>query len=175
MHPDRAFAPAANPKASAHPVEIHIPDALGVVDSELKDSLGRPVGVSCKTCHDSSRGLLLQNREAKDFHKDLTVIHGKLSCNSCHDQDRTRLHLADGRKLDFDQTMELCAQCHGPQHRDYERGAHGGMNGYWDRKRGPRQRNHCLDCHAAHTPAYEKVMPVHPPRDRYLDWKKPHE
>lgn len=80
------------------------------------------------------------------------------------------MHLADGKPLELSQSMELCAQCHGVQYRDYKKGSHGGMTGYWDLKRGPRERNHCTDCHAAHQPAYESVRPVHPPKDRYLEW-----
>jgi hypothetical protein len=64
--------------------------------------------------------------------------------------------------------MTLCAQCHGPQFRDYQNGSHGGMNGHWDLSRGPRLRNHCVDCHDPHVP---QVLPVHPapgPKDRFF-------
>jgi hypothetical protein len=64
--------------------------------------------------------------------------------------------------------MALCAQCHGTQKRDYDHGAHGGMRGYWDLKRGPRERNHCVSCHDPHAPKFGTFMPVHPPKDRFL-------
>lgn len=67
--------------------------------------------------------------------------------------------------------IELCRQCHGPQARDYDHGTHGGMTGYWDTTRGPRLRNHCTDCHDAHSPAIVPVMPAAPPRDRYFGAK----
>jgi hypothetical protein len=63
--------------------------------------------------------------------------------------------------------MDLCGQCHGPQARDYAHGAHGGMTGYWDLSRGPRERNNCIDCHDPHAPAFPKVRPVFAPKDRF--------
>ena len=171
MHPQRAFGPAVPPEAPLQAVEIHQPNTLGVVDTQLKDPLGAPIGVSCKTCHGSqSQGAMLSKKVPKDFHRGLKVTHGNLSCTACHDQDRSRLHLADGSKLQFDQVINLCAQCHGAKVRDYSKGSHGGMNGHWDLRRGGRERNSCVDCHAPHHPAREKVWPVHPPKDRFLDW-----
>lgn len=172
IQPERAFGSAVEEAAPKHPVEIHRPSSQGVLDTSLRDHGGRPIGVSCKTCHGSqAQGVLLGEDRPKDFHRGLQVTHGNLTCTACHDQDHSRLHLADGTKLEFDQTAKLCAQCHGVQYRDYSRGSHGGMTGYWDLQRGPRERNTCTDCHAAHSPAYEKVWPVHPPKDRFLEWK----
>ena len=65
------------------------------------------------------------------------------------------------------EALTLCSQCHGPQRRDYDHGAHGGMTGYWDRSRGGRQRNHCVDCHDPHQPAYVGGLPVPAARDRF--------
>ena len=65
------------------------------------------------------------------------------------------------------EAMQLCAQCHGPQTRDYRRGSHGGMQGYWDLSRGDRVRNHCVDCHDPHAPAFPRFTPLPPPRDRF--------
>ena len=62
--------------------------------------------------------------------------------------------------------MRLCAQCHGPQFRDYGKGAHGGMEGHWDLSRGGRTRNHCVDCHDPHVPAIRQVQPAGRARDR---------
>lgn len=78
------------------------------------------------------------------------------------------LHLATGEQVPMLQAIRLCAQCHGTQWRDYQRGAHGGMFGYWDLSRGSRTRNHCVDCHDPHTPKFVGGRPVLPPRDRFL-------
>jgi hypothetical protein len=68
--------------------------------------------------------------------------------------------------LPFSAVTQLCGQCHGPQKRDYDHGAHGGMTGYWDRSLGPRKRNPCTACHSPHSPAYPQVWPAPGPRDR---------
>jgi hypothetical protein len=65
------------------------------------------------------------------------------------------------------EAMRLCAQCHMSQHRDYQHGAHGGMQGHWDLSRGDRIRNHCVECHAPHQPAYPPLRPLPPPQDRF--------
>jgi hypothetical protein len=78
------------------------------------------------------------------------------------------LRLADGRSLPYSDVMSLCAQCHGPQFRDYQHGAHGGMTGYWDLSKGGRTRNSCIDCHDPHAPKYPTVTPARGPNDRFL-------
>ncbi|MFA5506658.1 MAG: hypothetical protein WC314_03415 [Vulcanimicrobiota bacterium] len=171
--PERAYGPPVPADAPKQTVEIHQPKTLGSVDTFLKDHVDTPLGVSCRTCHGTAqKGALISQDAPADFHKNLQVMHGAQSCNACHDEDRSRLHLADGTLLDFDQVMTLCAQCHGPQYRDYQNGSHGGMEGYWDLRRGERKRNNCVDCHTAHQPAYPQVMPVHPPKDRFLTWPR---
>jgi hypothetical protein len=57
----------------------------------------------------------------------------------CHDPARyDRLRLATGESIPMTDALQLCAQCHGTQHRDWRHGAHGGMSGHWDLARGPR-------------------------------------
>lgn len=171
---DRRFGPnRPGPDAAAHPVAIHVPDGLGRLRATLPmaaPGAGREVVVACKTCHGGAAAIATRAQTGNDrFHTNVELAHGTLECLACHDaRDRDRLHLADGRPIAFDEVVTLCAQCHGPQYRDYTRGSHGGMNGYWDLRRGPRTRNSCVDCHAPHTPAYRAVIPVFPPRDRYL-------
>lgn len=126
--------------------------------------------VACGTCH-ATRPANAGNRATADldlFHQGLQVAHGSNSCLSCHDaRDYDRLRLADGTPVAFDRVAVLCAQCHGPQERDYQAGAHGGMTGHWDLQRGGRERQSCTACHDPHTPAYQAVHPLPPPRDRF--------
>ena len=173
---DRRFGPdRPGADATAHAVSIHVPDGLGRLRATLPSatpggSAGREVVLACKTCHGGAASIASRAGTGADrFHANVELVHGTLECLACHDsRDRDRLHLADGRGVAFDDVITLCAQCHGPQYRDYTHGSHGGMNGYWDLRRGPRTRNGCVDCHAPHTPAYRAVVPVFPPRDRYL-------
>lgn len=141
------------------------------VKTGLVDPHGQPVSVACNTCHTTRP----PNTELRiggplvTFHQGLQGNHGNLTCTSCHNSNEgyQTLRLADGRSLPFTEVMQLCAQCHGPQYRDYSHGAHGGMTGYWDLTQGPRQRNNCIDCHDPHFPKYPSVRPAQGPRDRF--------
>lgn len=152
-----------------HPIIINRPGLMPMVDSGKKDRGGNPVMIRCNNCHDTKKPNTLTEdaSQLKDFHQHLNFKHTPLKCASCHNpDDYESLRLADGSTVSFSNVMQLCAQCHGPQYRDYQNGSHGGMTGYWDLTRGPRKRNNCVECHDAHAPAYPKVMPVFPPKTR---------
>lgn len=154
-----------------HAIVIRSPPNRMTVDTGLKDRNGSPVTVACNTCH-AVRPANPQNRTSADldqFHQGLQINHGRQACTACHNpQDGyASLRLADGATVSVLDSMRLCAQCHGPQFRDYEHGSHGGMNGYWDLSRGPRERNHCVHCHDPHSPKVAVVQPVAGPRDRF--------
>jgi len=157
--------------APLHPVHINMPDGPPALATDQRDMHGNAVTINCSTCH-SIKQPNFDNRATADldeFHQGLTVNHGSLTCLSCHNpDDYDTLRLADGSSLPYRQVMTLCGQCHGPQLRDYNHGVHGGMTGYWDRSKGPRYRNNCIDCHDPHAPAFPKMMPTFKPIDRFL-------
>jgi hypothetical protein len=156
---------------SLYPVIIESPPTLGTLQTSLSDVNQAQIGVACATCHSESDSSAIANREGapKDIHESIVLAHGSLSCNACHSsEDRTKLHLADGTRLEMGDVIKLCGQCHGTHLRSFEHMAHGGSRGYWDRTRGPILRNSCVSCHAAHRPAYPLVHPAPPPRDRFL-------
>jgi hypothetical protein len=138
--------------------------AAGVLDYH-----GQAVALDCATCHATREPNLdngVEGRKPTEFHQGLVYAHGGRSCLSCHAaDDYDSLRLADGRKLAFAQGQMLCAQCHGPQARDYLNGSHGGMNGHWDQTKGGRTRRTCTDCHDVHAPAYPLLQPVFAPID----------
>ena len=163
--------PEARHDAVMHTTTIHTPMAPPAVETGEVDTHGRPILANCTTCHATRPPNVRTDRgdQLTEFHLGLTMQHGALTCLSCHNSDNyEQLRLADGRPLEFPHVMQLCAQCHGPQYRDYQHGAHGGMNGYWDLSRGPRYRNNCIDCHNPHAPQYPKVRPVLRPKDRFM-------
>jgi hypothetical protein len=153
---------------------VHASPRLTSIESPATDGLGREVRVACVTCHgvrDVGPGFPSDAAELKQFHVGLKVEHGRLPCAACHVSQTggpPMLHLADGSTLPTSQALRLCAQCHGPKYQDYVHGSHGGMNGYWDLSRGPRLRNHCVDCHDPHSPKFQPSRPVLPPKDRFL-------
>lgn len=164
-----ASSPTAAPRAR-HATRIRQPVTAPRVDTGRRDAQGAAITVACGTCHATSqpRRETRSSSELDEFHQGLQYAHGALTCLSCHDATNyDQLRLADGRGLAFADTMTLCAQCHGPQYRDYSHGSHGGMTGHWDLSRGPRERNHCVDCHDPHAPRYPEVQPAFPlPPDR---------
>lgn len=165
------FAPPASSSAVTHPVVVHVPEKLESVETGQLDASGKPARIACVTCHTLRAPTKLPESpdELVRFHQGLKFQHGKLRCASCHlvgAQDSLRL--ADGSKIPFREAMTLCGQCHGPQLRDYQHGAHGGMNGHWDLTKGPRLRNHCVDCHDPHVPRFQPSNPVLRPADRLL-------
>jgi formate-dependent nitrite reductase cytochrome c552 subunit len=152
---------------------IDTPPNLGALDTGGRGGNGRPLSIGCRTCHATGvqTGLVVKAKleNGRDIHRGIVAgfMHGELECASCHEPgDKTKLRLADGSRISFGDTMRLCAQCHGPQYRDYTHGAHGGMNGAWDLSRGQRVRNHCVDCHSPHAPRYPQVQPATRPNDR---------
>ncbi len=172
-----ATAPRPAPAARAagagprHQVEVEIPPVLRGLAIGAPDVHGRPTVVPCATCHrpGAERPLPAGAEELRGPHVGLVVRHGELACASCHHPtDRGALRLADGTAIPLVEAMRLCAQCHGPQARDYAHGAHGGMRGHWDLWRGGRERNHCVSCHDPHGPRFGSFHPAPPPRDRFL-------
>lgn len=136
------------------------------------DANGEPITVSCTTCHATRvpNASTRTTEELDEFHAGLPFSHGTTTCLSCHNRDDyDSLRLSNGEQVEFVDVMTLCAQCHGTQMRDYENGAHGGMNGYWDLNRGPRTRNNCVDCHDPHSPKFPHMVPTFKPIDRFLD------
>lgn len=155
------------PAKPLHPVTILRPGVPRVLTGRLAKD-GSPETVGCATCHATIKPnpALTDAAYLQEFHLGLSYNHGKLSCMSCHNEnDYDSLRLANGESVSFPNVMKLCAQCHGPQYRDYQHGSHGGMSGYWDLTKGPRQRNNCITCHDPHTPAYRQVLPVFKPKD----------
>jgi hypothetical protein len=161
-----------SPEKNRYAVVIHKPAGPPAIKTGAVDDKGNPITIACATCHTTKPA----NTDAKLgtpltlFHQGLTGKHAALSCVSCHNaaDGYATLRLADGKSLPYAEVMTLCAQCHGPQFRDYQHGAHGGMTGYWDLTKGGRYRNNCIDCHDPHAPKYPTVMPAAGPNDRFL-------
>jgi hypothetical protein len=179
---DRPAKEGAKPRvrednSTNFPVHIRKPAGPPRVATGVTNFHGEAATVSCSTCHASTTPNLALRRseELDEFHQGLVFNHGQLSCLSCHNSGNyDSLRLADGTAVDFENVQQLCAQCHGPQTRDYRNGSHGGMNGYLDLKRGPRTRNNCTDCHDAHSPQYQAMMPVFAPLPTGKQGKKSH-
>lgn len=167
-HPGPGVDASARPRDVTFATVIHRPPSLESIAVERGDA--GLVRVPCANCHDLFRGapptLPSRAEEVGGPHAGLRFAHGALACRSCHEPSRyDGLRLATGEVLPMTEAIQLCRQCHGPQARDYDHGSHGGMRGHWDLSRGPRERNHCVDCHDPHSPAWGQFLPAPPPRD----------
>lgn len=168
--------PEADTRAAAenrdlHQVEIRTLPFLGL-STGRSDVNGRPVRVPCMTCHKEIAKVSAERIRTSEstFHRHIQLKHGAKTCHTCHNPENlTQFTLADGTTLEYQDVMQLCGQCHARRLTEYENGAHGGMNGYWDLESGPRTRNHCLDCHNPHAPAISPVIPAPRIRNRTFD------
>lgn len=165
----QALTKAQKPSKKRFSARVHLPyEHLGMTTGKRDPVSGLPVRVGCATCHRLIEPKK-KNEEAtqlQGFHRGIKIVHGDQTCRTCHHAPHfDRFRLSSGRTLNYSEVMQLCGQCHSSQKRDYDRGIHGGMTGHWDLDRGPRDRNHCIDCHNPHRPAIPKLIPA--PRARY--------
>lgn len=114
----------------------------------------------CSDCHEdepTDRTV----RELEDEHDDLELAHGDRWCLDCHDADqRDTLHLADASRVGFEESWQLCTQCHGEKLADWRAGVHGKRTGHWW---GPKEYRSCVECHDPHAPRFAPLEPMPPP------------
>lgn len=115
----------------------------------------------CTDCHDAERPINREVRELDDEHDANPLTHGNLWCLHCHDADKVgSLHLADGARVEFEDSWQLCTQCHAEKLPDWRAGVHGKRTGHW---RGSKQYRTCVVCHDPHAPAFGTLVPKPPP------------
>jgi len=114
----------------------------------------------CSGCHEDLK-VNTTPRQLKKNHKEIILHHGDRWCLDCHDAlARDKLHLANGKLIDFTESFRLCGQCHGPTLRDWRAGEHGKRTGNWS---GRKQYLLCVHCHNPHAPRYKPMEPLPPP------------
>lgn len=118
----------------------------------------------CSECHSAMAAPKRQNVQYPE-HARIVLNHGlNTNCLNCHHPtDRNAYVGYEGDVIPADQPARLCAKCHGPQFRDWERGVHGRQNGYWDKTRGERTKLFCIQCHDPHNPHFQLMTPSPPP------------
>lgn len=116
----------------------------------------------CSECH-ADMEVNYERRELEMFHDDIQLDHGPEErwCFDCHNAvDRDHLRLVSGELVGFDESYQLCGQCHGTIFRDWREGIHGQRRGYWD---GAKSYLLCAHCHNPHAPAFQPMKPLPPP------------
>ena len=116
----------------------------------------------CADCHEGEP-VNREVRELEDEHDEQALAHGNLWCFSCHsDEEQQSLELSDGTRVAFEDSWQLCTQCHGKKLADWRAGVHGKRTGHW---RGDREYRTCVVCHEPHAPAFKPLVPKsRPPR-----------
>lgn len=118
----------------------------------------------CTDCHDPAIPPNTRKRPMTLAHQDVKLHHDEQHrwCLDCHSaENRDKLHLASGELVDFTESYKLCGQCHGDKYRDWRAGVHGRRSGSWD---GHKTYLLCVHCHNSHSPAFQPLKPLPPPR-----------
>ena len=110
----------------------------------------------CQRCHK----LPLEGKPKA--HWNLKLQHAAdavMNCATCHDPaNLNQLKTLTNKPVSFDQSAQLCAQCHSKQASDWAGGAHGKRLIGWAP---PRVSKTCVECHNPHQPQWDKRQPVH--------------
>jgi hypothetical protein len=125
----------------------------------------------CSDCH-SDMDVNPKRRELEDEHFEISEMFNHASdqrwCLDCHNPDnRDVLRLANGDLVSFEESYNLCGQCHGTIFRDWKAGIHGKRTGEWN---GRKQYRLCVQCHNPHSPKFKPIKPM-PPPDNPLEIK----
>lgn len=144
----------ALPGALAAPSKIkHVTLMDGLFVKQRQPFLAR---FPCSDCHQGATATYL-NR-ARKAHWDVVLEHpqGDSSCWLCHDPASGGLVDLQKKRLGFDESFRLCAQCHFGEHRDWLSGAHGKRLSGWGQERVVET---CTGCHNPHRPLFEVLRP----------------
>lgn len=98
------------------------------------------------------------------MHRDIEFDHGDGAfwCLNCHNaQERNTLKLLNGTVISFEESYQLCGQCHGSIYRDWKLGIHGRRVGQWD---GNKLYMLCAHCHNPHQPRFRKIPALDAPK-----------
>jgi len=120
----------------------------------------------CSDCHEDM-DVNQERRELEDEHVEISEIFNHASdqrwCLDCHNPDnRDVLRLANGDQISFEESYNLCGQCHGTIFRDWKAGIHGKRTGEWN---GKKQYRLCVHCHNPHSPKFKPIKPLPPPNN----------
>ena len=115
----------------------------------------------CSECHSKPLEQLQAEKDLIKGHWDIKLKHANqetMNCTTCHsEKNMDRLHSITNKKIDFNLSHKLCAQCHQKQYKDWSGGAHGKQIGGWAP---PRVSQTCVGCHNPHDPSFEKRWPA---------------
>jgi len=115
----------------------------------------------CSQCHEGMPANRTP-RKLEQMHQELVLKHMPGGwCFDCHNPDnRDKLRLASGKLVSYEESYNLCGQCHGTLLREWKAGLHGKRTGNWN---GEKQYRLCVHCHVPHDPRFKPIKPLPPP------------
>jgi len=117
----------------------------------------------CSNCH-AHMPVNKTPRKLEMMHQEISNTFKHMPggwCFDCHNPDkRDTLRLANGKIITFEESYNLCGQCHGVILRDWKNGLHGKRTGSWN---GEKQYYLCVSCHWPHDPPFKQIKPMPPP------------
>lgn len=145
-------------QVAATPIGVIDNKPVRIVSTGTPSIISGGYALTCMDCHRIFESPDVTPKRLTQ-HLDIKLNHGlNERCLDCHDKDnRNELVLAGGRTVSFQQATMLCAKCHGPTYRDWQKGMHGRTNGYWDKNSGEQKRLSCIQCHDPHQPAFASM------------------
>ncbi len=115
----------------------------------------------CSSCHEAPLGDTATSDVEPEPHWDITLDHASadvMTCTTCHTSDNLdTLHTLTDTTVEFDNSYQVCAQCHSSQFTDWTGGAHGKRIEGWAE---PRVIETCVGCHNPHAPGWDKRWPA---------------
>jgi hypothetical protein len=122
-------------------------------------------GYNCMECHTLLPARWHYQHPLVEHH-DIILDHGNNRfCLNCHNPSkRTSFVDYDGSEIPQAEVVQLCAKCHGTIYRDWNVGAHGRPNGFWNASLGGKTKLRCIQCHDPHSPAFKPMAPLSPLR-----------
>ena len=116
----------------------------------------------CSECHSEPLDQLLSEKPkvGEKSHWNIELEHASeqvMNCTSCHSEgNMDELHSITNQPISFNDSYQLCAQCHETQYKDWAGGAHGKRVGGWAK---PVVKNTCVNCHDPHKPGFPHKYP----------------
>ncbi len=115
----------------------------------------------CTECHSKPLNELKGKQHGQKAHWNLSINHANsntMNCITCHNGiNMDELKSLTGNKIDFNNSYNLCAQCHTKQFDDWKGGAHGKRINSWAP---PRASLSCVNCHNPHSPSFDSRWPA---------------
>ena len=117
--------------------------------------------VPCSDCHEDEPTEPHTERELEDEHDEMEFAHGRALVHGLSRPERPREAPSRRRHpVEFEDSWQLCTQCHGKKLADWRAGVHGKRTGHW---RGPKEYRTCVACHNPHRPPFQPLEPKPPP------------